>query len=182
MIKHSAGIPSPSCKRRIIESVSGGNATVIAQYEHPGALQSGSQGDVESLPNGNIFIGWGSEPYFSEFSSAGTLLYDAHFHGSYQAYRAYRFTWTGAPTGPPTAVLASSGSHRSVYVSWNGDTRTATWRLLAGSSAKTLAPLATALRTGFETALSPPAAASFYAVQALDVNGAVIGTSATIHG
>ena len=63
-------------------------------------------------------------------------------------------------------------------MSWNGDTRTATWRLLAGSSAKTLAPVATATRTGFETALSPPASAAFYAVQALDATGAVIGSPA----
>jgi hypothetical protein len=179
----NGGVPMVHPQSRgIIESVEGGNATTIAQYEHPGALRSGSQGNVETLPNGDIFIGWGSEPYFSEFSSAGTVLYDAHFHGSYQAYRGYRFAWTGAPTSPPTAVVSSSGSHRSVYVSWNGDTRTATWRLLAGSSAKTLAPVATAARTGFETALSPPAAAPFYAVQALDAGGAVIGTSATIHG
>jgi Arylsulfotransferase (ASST) len=179
----NGGVPMVHPQSRgIIESVGAGNATVIAQYEHPGALKSGSQGDVESLPNGNVFIGWGSEPYFSEYSSSGTLLFDAHFHGSYQAYRGYRFAWTGAPTSPPSAVLAASGSHHSVYVSWNGDTRTATWRLLAGSSAKALAPVATATRTGFETALSPPASAPFYAVQALDVTGAVIGTSATIHG
>jgi hypothetical protein len=179
----NGGVPFAHPQSRgIIERVGGGSATAIAQYEHPGALKSGSQGDVEALPNGDFFIGWGSEPYFSEFSSTGTLLFDAHFHGSYQAYRGYRFAWTGAPTTAPSAVLATNGSHHSVYVSWNGDTRTATWRLEAGSSAKTLAPVATAARTGFETALSPPSSAAFYAVQALDATGAVVGTSVTIHG
>ena len=42
-------------------------------------------------------IGWGSAPYFSELSAQGQLLFDAHMHGSYQSYRAYRFPWTGAP-------------------------------------------------------------------------------------
>ena len=45
-----------------------------------------------------MFVGWGSEPYFSEYSAGGQLLFDAHMHGSYESYRAYRFPWIGAPT------------------------------------------------------------------------------------
>jgi hypothetical protein len=29
---------------------------------------------MQVLPNGNVFIGWGSEPFFSEFSCDGKLL------------------------------------------------------------------------------------------------------------
>ena len=75
--------------------------TVVAQYEHPGALSSGSQGNVQTLANGNVFIGWGAEPYFSEFSAGGQLLFDAHMHGTYESYRTYRFPWTGTPPGRP---------------------------------------------------------------------------------
>ncbi|MGO9488587.1 MAG: arylsulfotransferase family protein [Solirubrobacteraceae bacterium] len=170
--------------RGLIESVDegAGTAQVVAQYEHPdGALQSGSQGNLQTMANGNVFIGWGAEPYFSELGSSDQPLFDAHFHGSYQSYRGYRFQWTGAPSGPPTAVASSSGGRQTVYVSWNGDTRTASWRLLAGPSAKQLAPVATAARSGFETAIGSPASAPYLAVQALDSSGAVIGTSATIH-
>jgi hypothetical protein len=179
----NGGVPMVHPQSRgLVVSIDAGTASAVTTFEHTGPLKSGSQGNMQSLANGDTFIGWGSAPYFSEFSSSGQLLYDAHFHGSYQAYRGYRFSWTGAPGGAPTAVVSGSPSHQTVYVSWNGDTRTASWRLLGGTSAKSLAPVATATRTGFETALSPPAPAPYFAVQALDATGAVIGTSATIHG
>jgi hypothetical protein len=162
--------------------------TVVAQYEHPTALSAGSQGNVQLLANGDVFVGWGSEPYFSEFSAGGQLLFDAHMHGAYQSYRSYRFPWTGAPTGAPAiaAVKPSAGAGGrgpvTVYASWNGDTRTASWRVLAGPSAKQLAAVATAARGGFETAIATPGPEPYVAVQALDASGAVLGTSHTIKG
>ncbi len=60
------------------------------------------------------------------------------------------------PARPPSIALSGSGAHRSVYASWNGDTRTATWRVFAGSSAKSLAPVTSAARSGFETAIALP--------------------------
>jgi hypothetical protein len=158
--------------------------TVVAEYEHTSPpLASASQGNLQPLADGNIFIGWGAEPYFSEFSAGGQLLYDAHMHGSYQAYRAYRFPWTGTPTEPPAiAATASANGPVSVYASWNGDTRTASWQLLAGASATQLAPVASSPRTGFETEITAPAHEAFVAVQALGAEGAVLGTSRTIAG
>jgi hypothetical protein len=160
--------------------------SVLAQYAHPTALLSGSQGNIQTLENADVFLGWGSEPFFSEFSASGQLLFDAHMHGSYQSYRAYRFAWTGTPSEPP-AVAASApgaapGGSITVYASWNGDTRTASWRLLAGPSAQQLAPVASAPRAGFETAIATPGPAAFVAVQALDGSGAVLASSSTIAG
>jgi hypothetical protein len=158
-------------------------ATVAAQYEHTPALTSDSQGSIQLLENGDMFVGWGSEPYFSEYSASGQVLFDAHMHGSYQSYRTYKFPWTGSPASSP-AIAAStiSGGRATVYASWNGDTRTATWRVLAGASAKSLAPVATAARNGFETAITTPAAAPYVQVQALDASGNVLGTSRAIRG
>jgi Arylsulfotransferase (ASST) len=157
--------------------------TVVAQYEHPSPpLSSGSQGNVQTLANGDVFIGWGAKPYFSEFSAQGQLLYDAHWHGSYQSYRAYRFTWSGAPSQPPAIAASAGGGRVTVYASWNGDTRTASWRVLAGPIATQLTPLASAPRQGFETAIAVPIAEGYVAVQALDASGAVLGTSRTIAG
>jgi hypothetical protein len=164
--------------------------SVLAQYEHPTALSSGSQGNMQTLANGDVLVGWGAEPYFSEFSPTGQLLYDAHFHGSYQSYRAYRFPWTGTPASPPAiAVVAASGGPVTVYASWNGDTRTASWRVLAGPSPTRLEPVATATRTGFETAIATPVGAgggvgriTYVAIQALSGTGAVLGTSQAIKG
>ncbi len=170
--------------RALLLSVVNGTATLLAGYEHPTPLSSGSQGSVQVLENGDVFVGWGAEPYFSEFSSGGQLLYDAHMHGSYQSYRAYRYQWTGAPSEAPAVAALPGGpaGGPTVYASWNGDTRTSAWRVLAGASAQQLAPVATASRTGFETAIATPAPEAYVAVQALDAEGAVIGTSPAIAG
>jgi hypothetical protein len=159
--------------------------TVVAQYTHKGpALSAASQGNVQTLQDGNVFVGWGAEPYFSEFTAGGQMIYDAHMHGSYQSYRTYRFAWAATPTEPPAIVAsaASSSAPVTVYTSWNGATEVASWRLLAGASQQLLAPVATAARSGFETELTTPAHESYVAVQALNQAGAVIGTSRTIAG
>jgi hypothetical protein len=68
----------------------------------------------------------------------------------------------------------------AVAASWNGATNVASWRVLAGSSSTTLAAVASGAKTGFQTTISLPAPAAYVAVQALDPNGAVLGTSPTI--
>jgi len=160
--------------------------SLVAQYEHPGGrgLSSGSQGNVQLLENGDLFVGWGSQPYFSEFSPSGALLFDAHMHGSYQSYRAYRFQWTGVPAEAPAIAVSApaAGGSFSAYASWNGDTRTAQWRLLGGPSQESMSPLELVPRTGFESTLSSPAPEAFVAVQALDAAGNVLGVSPTIPG
>ncbi len=158
-----------------------GTETLVAEYEHPSALKAGSQGNVQSLADGDLLLGWGAEPWVSEFSSTGQLLFDAHMPGKDESYRAYRFQWNGTPGGSPS--IAASASHSgpvTVYASWNGATEIASWRVLAGPSAHQLTPVATAPRTGFETAITTPVAEAYVQVQALTSTGGVLGTSAAI--
>jgi hypothetical protein len=160
--------------------------TVAAQYEHSPGLSSGSQGNIQELAGGDVFVGWGAEPYFSEFSPTGQLVLDGHMHGSYQSYRTYRFPWTGTPQSAP-AIAAGAGGRGSdtVYASWNGATQVASWRVLAGRSPQQLAPVSAAPRSGFETAIATPGGVgptTYVAVQALEASGAVLGTSRTIKG
>ncbi len=184
----NGGVPQVhSQSRALILSVSptAKTDTVVAEYEHSSpTLLSGSQGNVQSLEDGNVFVGWGAEPYFSEFTAGGQLLYDAHMHGSYQAYRTYRFPWAGSPVEAPAIAASPEGAGKpvKVYASWNGDTRTASWQVLAGPSPQQLAPVASAPRNGFETEITTPSAEAYVAVQALDASGAVLGTSRTIAG
>lgn len=123
-------------------------------------------------------------PWFSEFSPTGQLLFDAHMPTKEQSYRGYRFPWTGTPLSAPSIAAGppSTTTPVTVYTSWNGATQVASWRVLAGPSAAQLSPVATAPRTGFETAIPTPAAAPYVAAQALDASGAVLGTSKTIKG
>ena len=157
--------------------------TVLAEYKHTSPpLSSGSQGNVQVLEDGNVFVGWGAEPYFSEYSSSGQLLYDAHLHGSYESYRTYRFPWTGTPSEPPAIAdsAPSASAPVTVYASWNGSTQTASWRVLAGPSPQQLTAVASAPSSGIATAIATPGPEPYVAVQALNSAGAVIGTSHTI--
>jgi Arylsulfotransferase (ASST) len=159
------------------------STTLVSEFEHSPGLSSGSQGNIQQLENQDMFVGWGAQPYFSEYNASGQLLFDAHLHGSYESYRGYRFAWTGAPASAPAiAASASPAGPVTVYASWNGDTRTTSWRLLAGSSPQALAPVATAPRSGFETTLATPAAAPYVQVQALGASGEVLGTSSATRG
>ena len=81
------------------------SADLMREYTHPKELVSTSQGNVQVLPNGNVFVGWGSAPFFSEYSKEGELLIDASFRGSTQSYRAFRLPWTGHPTYHPAVAV-----------------------------------------------------------------------------
>jgi hypothetical protein len=139
-----------------------------------------SEGSLQRLPGGNVFVGYGSEPFFSEFSSRGKLLLDGSLPQDDGTYRTYRFPWTGTPKTAPAVVAQRAGSSVSVFASWNGATNVARWQVLAGSSAGSLARVATARRQGFETQVSVGSSATLYAVRALNSKGRVIGRSAVV--
>ena len=69
-----------------------------------------------------------------------------------------------------------------MYASWNGATTVGNWRVLAGTSPTTLAPVTTVTRNGFETAIAMPGPEPYVQVQALDVAGNLLGTSNVIKG
>ena len=157
--------------------------TLVGEFEHPTPLSAGSQGSVQALEDGNMFIGWGAEPYFSEYTASGTLVFDAHMPKGAESYRSYRFQWTGYPTGAPSiAATAGSGGTTTVYASWNGATQIASWQVLAGSSPSNMTVAASAPRSGFETSISTPGQPAYVAVQALSAEGALLGTSHAIKG
>ncbi len=159
--------------------------SVLSEFTHTRPpLTSESQGSVQVLENGNVFVGWGANPYFTEYSITGALLFDAHLHGSYESYRAYRFPWTGEPATRPAITAGPAGGKGPtvLYVSWNGDTRTSAWRVFAGASPKALAAVTSVPKAGFETAIRLPSRVPYVAVQALDPSGVPLVTSATVRG
>lgn len=175
-----------SQSRGIVLALDGahGTATLQTQILHPPPLRADSQGNFQALGNGDWFVGWGQVPDFSEFNAAGALLFDAHFPAQTQSYRALRFAWTGTPAHAPDFALVRSGhgGAATLYASWNGATGVSAWRVLAGARTSSLNPVAEVARTGFETSIALPAAASggYVTVQALDAAGAVIGTAPTV--
>ena len=156
-------------------------ATLAKEYVHPREILSVSQGNMQTLPNDNRFVGWGSAPVFSEFSANGELLFNGRLPQGANSYRAYRFPWVGQPVNPPDiAVEAGGGSALTVYASWNGATEVDTWRVLAGRAPANLTPLTTVDRDGFETAIEVETDAAYVAVEALNEAGAIIGASEAV--
>jgi hypothetical protein len=155
-------------------------AKLVRQDLHDPPLSAAYEGNVQRLANGDDFVGWGQQPNFTEYTPSGKVRFDARFVGAEDSYRAYRFKWSGTPVTLPAVAVKTSGGRSTLYVSWNGTTRTAKWRVLAGSSSGSLHPVATVAKTGFETAISLPDGVGFVAVQALDADGRSLGRSDTI--
>jgi Arylsulfotransferase (ASST) len=151
----------------------------VAQHVHSPGLSSNFEGNFQQLPNRDDFMGWGQQPYFSEYDPHGRLVLDGHFLAGTPTYRAYRFPWTGTPVGAPAVAASSRGSTTIVDASWNGATTVADWRVLGGPAATSLRQVRRVRRSGFETTISVRAQ-RYVAAQALDGAGRVIGTSRTV--
>jgi len=155
-------------------------ATLLRQYTHPKIL-TGSQGNMQLLDNGNVFIGWGEVPRVSEFERSGRLVFDAVLGEKYQSYRAFRLPWSGLPAEAPAIAVSRHGRGLiTAYASWNGATGVSTWQLLAGAQASELAPVTSTRCDGFESILNGTATGPLFAVRALDAAGAPLGQSPTV--
>jgi Arylsulfotransferase (ASST) len=136
-------------------------------------------GSMQVLPGGNALVGYGSLPYFSEYSKSGKLLLDARWPGKDLSYRAlFSSNWVGTPSSPPRGAARVSRGHATIYASWDGATQVSRWRVLAGSSTSHLSSVASASWNGLETAIRLSHTYSVYKVVALDARGHTLGTSA----
>jgi Arylsulfotransferase (ASST) len=162
--------------------VTADTATLVHQYTYPGAgLLSESQGDVQILPNGDDFVGWGQAGEVCEFSPQGALTFDMHFAQPANSYRAFRYPWSAQPLNQPALVAGpSAGGRNELYASWNGATDVASWRVLAGASPHSLATVGTYPASGFETAIAAPTQGRYLRVQALSSSGGLLRTSAVV--
>jgi hypothetical protein len=154
------------------------SASLVREYTHPDRLLSDTQGNVQVLPNGNVLVGWGSAPYFSEFNHHGELLFHAAFPADSETYRAFRLPWSGQPNDDP-AIAAESGPEDEVtiYASWNGATEVTAWHVLAGSAPDRLEPLASAPHQGFETVITVHTTEPYVGLSAVNGSGKVLGTT-----
>jgi hypothetical protein len=152
-------------------------ATLARDYVHNPPLLARYTGSVQELPNGNVLVGWGTEPWFTEYAADGTVRFDAKLPHGGENYRALRFPWVGQPLQGPRLVVHDAGGQTTLYASWNGATQVTAWQLEAGTSPSSLQPGATTPKQGFETALAAPSGASHAAAVALDVNGEPLGRS-----
>ncbi len=155
-------------------------ATLVHQYAHVPPVLSDGEGNLQRLPNGYVFVGFGTNPYFTEFTQPGHQLFTASFRYPVEFYRAFRYAWYGQPAGAPFVAASPTSSGTTVYASWNGATDIASWRVLAGPSASSLSYVAQSPFSGFETAISAPTTQPYIAVQAIGSQGQVLGTSGAV--
>ncbi len=155
-------------------------AELVHAYASPDALLSSSQGNLQLLPDGHAFIGWGANPYFTEFDGNGHVVFDGHFKAGADSYRAYRLPWKGRPQDPPALALTTDRRGRvTAYVSWNGATDVTRWQVVAGPDPRHLDTVAVAAKTGFETAIPLDVLTDRYVtVRARGASGELIGSSA----
>jgi hypothetical protein len=152
--------------------------TLVKQFTNPSrTLLASSQGDMLDLSGGNWLMGYGGLPDFTEYSSSGSVLFDAVLGLHVQDFRTFLSPWSSQPTTPPAAAAQRTSSGLNVEASWNGATTVASWRVLAGSSPASLEAVATAPRSGFETTIPLHASAAYVAVAAISASGQTLATS-----
>ncbi|OJI96199.1 hypothetical protein ASPVEDRAFT_120084 [Aspergillus versicolor CBS 583.65] len=137
---------------------------VSRTFDREQPISAVSQGNYQSLArngSGHYLAGHGSVAKFEEYDASGKLVMRGWFSnlnattGKYAqtSYRAYRAQWTGKPRSVPDVVACkparSEGGKVQVYVSWNGATDVAQWKILGGSKGEKVLDLVE--KKGFET-------------------------------
>jgi Arylsulfotransferase (ASST) len=166
-------------------------AKVRGQYWNPTPISSQSQGSVQLLDNGNVFVGYGFNAAWTEYKPDGEPVCEVHMgpekhfdQGHIISYRAFKYPWVGKPTTKPDWVVPDKKGSTG-YVSWNGATEVKTW-ILQGSNAdepekqtESVAFLAAIPKTGFETTISIPERNTYtqLRVVGLDKSGNRLGAS-----
>ena len=157
-------------------------AKIVQAFHPPDNLLSKSQGSTQVLPNGNVLVNWGSEGAITEFQSDGTPIF--HFYmdsgllgQGVENYRGFRYNWTGIPNEAPAIVALqdTEGEQTSIYVSWNGDTETKTWRFYEVTDNDRRSYLGESKRQSFETVFKfDRASIKGVQAEALDDTGEVL--------
>jgi hypothetical protein len=174
--------PTEANSRGIVLAVdeSAMTVTLTREYSRPPILAK-SQGSMEPLSNGNVLVGWGDQPYYTEFYRDGGVALEARLPDGASSYRAVRFPWPGKGDGDPALAgdLLPSGSSM-LYASWNGATDVTTWIVLGGDSPGALRAVTSRPRTGFETEIPVSGQPAFVAVRALNSRGRTLGQSQSL--
>ncbi len=162
--------------------VPGRRVRLAHAYRHQPGLSTPAMGNAQRLGDGHMVLGWGDQPFVTEFNAHGDQVADLRMSNGQHSYRGFRLPWSGSPTeAPALAATREPPRGRSVlYASWNGATALTRWRIYAGARASDLRPIGTARRRGFETRIELGAGEGYAAVAAVDASGDELRRSATI--
>ena len=136
-------------------------------------------GSARYLINGDLMVSWGNSGRITEFTPNHRVDYSLTLGG--RTYRGVRWRWVGDPQGLPAVAARRSGADTIVWASWNGSTLVNRWRVFAGATPDSMAPVsARVFRTGFETRIPVTTTAKYVSVRAIDSGGHPIGDATPI--
>jgi hypothetical protein len=159
-------------------------ARVIRRWIRPDGKHTRARGNVQLLPNSNVFTAWSGNAYITEHTFDGDLLLEARFSSHrFVTYRSYKHNFTAHPSEPPTlrsqAYGASPETTTTVcYISWNGATEIDSWEFYRNDS--TAVPIGRVQRSGFETMFQITGFHPSLYAQAVSATGKSLGRSPAV--
>lgn len=158
--------------------------TRVWEYRSSPDIYGAFMGNVQRLPNGNTFIGWGGPATIgTEVTPGGEVALEMRIDQPTYGYnyRWFRFPWVGRPSTLP--ALVSRGD--ALYFSWNGATEISSYRV-EGSATFTgsFSTIDTPVRAGFETSSTLGLSAAgmcYFRVMPIDNAAADTRYSATVY-
>ena len=160
------------------------HVTLSRAYRRPRPVTATAMGSARRLGDGHMAVGWGSAPYVTEFDAGGAVRVDLRIGTStdQKSYRSFRQAWSGRPATDPSIAISRdrSSGRATAYVSWNGATEVAHWRVDAGPRPSDLRRVGAIPRRGFETAINLGTSEGYVALTALDAHGRALGRSPVV--
>jgi hypothetical protein len=158
---------------------------ILHSYDRPDHEISIARGNMQTLPDSNVFVGWATRGLISEITQDGTPIMEAKFSDDKMStYRSYKFNFTGRPHFPPVSKSIVHGSTPNTanmfhYISWNGATDVHSWNLYGATknSSDSFSLLAKVEKTDFETMYMTQGYIAFVYVEAVRADGKVMGVS-----
>ena len=112
-------------------------AEKVWEYRHHPDLYSSYCGGTQPLENGNRFISWANNDYFTEVNSSEELVWEMHVSG-FSCSRARRCEWEGMML-QPYLMLENMGSIIRLIFNKFGDPNVAYYNVYAGTSENSMA-------------------------------------------
>lgn len=184
---------------RVVQEIDPNTGLVMREWHSLGSVPVANPRSVQLLANGNRLLSGAGLPTFTESDRSGETVFAGRMPDGDTSFGVYRYRWAGRPQqlpavaavtqsqpGPPCKTaqpgevcppIATLISETTVYMSWNGATGVASWRVLAGSSRNHLAPAADVKRSGFETNVTLPGSVAYVQAQALGATGKLLASS-----
>lgn len=162
----------PSSGKILEVNIATKSVRLVKIFQGANAPMSQHGGGFDLLPNGGVVVSYGGTKIVKEYGPGGKIVNTLTLTDG-SSYRANkRIGYVGTPAAPPDAVAVYSQAkdQTTIYMSWNGATEVASWRV----NSKTVP------KAGFETVMTVAGVVNNFVVEALGKGGNVLRRSNTV--